>query len=137
MIVDPLSMEAQRKAWASVRDSQERLTATLAFTASSGIVGSAVFDACHDLTLVFGYAVLQDILEQLQYESLFKSNRPGLRALMHASRSGLPWQNFALVDRGRERRNDFAHERMTVPVEECVKYVDAIDKELRAWGIVI
>jgi hypothetical protein len=99
-------------------------------------MGSAVFDACHDLTLVFAYSVLQDTLEQLEYEGHFKSKTPGLRGRMHASRPVLPWQDFTLVDEGRERRNAFAHDRTVVPVEECVRYVDAIEQELRAWGIV-
>jgi hypothetical protein len=137
MIADPAALMVQRQAWTSVRDTQERLQSTLAFTfASGGIIGSAVFDACNDLTLVFSYAVLQDILEQLEYEKHFKRKGPGLGGLMQASRLVLPWQDFALVDKGRDRRNAFAHDRTTVPVQECVGYIDAIERELRAWGIV-
>jgi hypothetical protein len=88
VIADAAALATQRMGWASVRRTQEDLIGTLAFTWASagGGMGSAVFGACHDLTLVFAYSVLQDTLEQLEYEGHFKSKTPGLRGRMHASR---------------------------------------------------
>jgi hypothetical protein len=57
VIADAAALATQRMGWASVRRTQEDLIGTLAFTWASagGGMGSAVFDACHDLTLVFAY----------------------------------------------------------------------------------
>jgi hypothetical protein len=140
MIADPVELEKHCNAWRSVRDSQMQFKAKLGFTGvgPGGNFGRGIFEACHDLTLVFAYAVLQDVLEQLKHEKRFstRKTKPGLGELMQTSRSTLPWQDFALVDKGRNRRNDFAHHRMSVPVDECMEYIDAVERELHAWGIV-
>ena len=55
---------------------------------------------------------------------------------MSSSQSALPWQNYALVDEARNRRNDIAHRREIFERGDCWKYVDAIEVELRKWRIV-
>lgn len=81
------------------------------------------------------YAVLDDTLEILQSEGVFNSGSWKLSLKMRASQSTLPWQDYQLVDAGREARNDLAHEAKFLSKKECFKYVRAVENELKAWNI--
>lgn len=99
------------------------------------MVSTRLLDWDSNLTLIFAYAVLADVLGQLRDEGEFSCPRSELGKLMEASQKVLRWVNFALVDEGRERRNDVAHRRMDFPREECRRYIKAIQQELIAWKI--
>ncbi len=55
---------------------------------------------------------------------------------MNTSRKVLPWQDYKSVDEGRNKRNDLAHEAQLVSKADCQRFIDAIEAELMAWGIV-
>jgi hypothetical protein len=62
-----------------------------------------------------------------------------LGARMEASRkpaSSITWVNFDLVDEGRSVRNKLAYEAILPNREDCLKYIDAIGDEYRAWKII-
>lgn len=59
-----------------------------------------------------------------------------LKEKMEASKDALPWQNYSTVDLGREARNNLAHEGILLDKENCFTYINAIEIELKAWGII-
>ena len=101
--------------------------------------GVIVEEPVHDfynLPLVLAYAVLDQVLNELRDQSEFRSKNSKLGTKMFASRKALPWQDYGLVDNGREARNDLAHEAKLLSKADCLRYIDAIESELRAWNIV-
>lgn len=54
---------------------------------------------------------------------------------MEASKTRLPWINYELVDEGKDKRNQVAHEAKHISIEECIKYINAIEEELKNWNI--
>ena len=55
---------------------------------------------------------------------------------LEASKTVLPWQNYALVDAGKTARNDLAHKGRLVDDGQCLVFVEAIEAELQAWGVI-
>jgi hypothetical protein len=90
----------------------------------------------YSLWLPFGFSIFERALVQLRDESVFVSKKSNLEALMVKSRTTLPWQDYALVDEARNRRNDVAHRRLVLERDDAWRFVDAIERELRAWRIV-
>ncbi len=61
---------------------------------------------------------------------------PSLAHCMKIARVPLTWTDFNVVDDGRQRRNDLAHEAKLLTKVDCLKYIEAIEAELAAWGVV-
>lgn len=103
--------------------------------AGGGYVSHDFRCVAYSLTLLFSFTVLEHVLQQLRDEGRFtcKSNLVG--NLMIASKKSLPWKDFILVDEARGRRNDIAHRQQWVEIDDCKKYIDAIENELRGWNI--
>ena len=137
MIKDGDVLKEVQDDWRFVRTRKDWITRGL--FASSGIGGMPriqIADCCNTLVLVFAYGVLQHVLEQLRDEGFFESDRSTLGALMSNSKKLLNWVDLNKVNDGRKKRNNVAHkEHAVLPRAECWKYVDAIDAELKAWGI--
>lgn len=55
---------------------------------------------------------------------------------MAASQSVLPWQDYDLVNGGKEARNNLAHDAVLTSKTDCLRFIDAVETELKAWGIV-
>src|SRR5262249_579545 len=138
MIRDAVVLADIRADWAGVEAIRAKLQRS-AFAAKGLIGGSYPFtlaDAAHNLPFVHAFAVLNDLLEQLAKESVFTCNRRELGTLLKASEKHLPWQDFALISTGKDRRNDVAHRGELLERGECWQYIDAIKRELVAWGVI-
>lgn len=98
-------------------------------------VGSFVPNAFWNLPFLLAYTVLDETLSVLRDQGEFVCNSWMLGAKMDASKVYLPWQNYDLVFKGKEARNDLAHQALVLKKRECFIYIDAIEAELRAWGI--
>lgn len=94
-------------------------------------------NVAYSLWVLFAFSVLEHALLQLRDEGVFASRKSNLEALMLGSRAALPWQDYAIVDKARNRRNDVAHRRAMLERAESWKYVSAIERELKAWRIII
>jgi hypothetical protein len=90
-----------------------------------------------NLPLLLAYAVLDQILDELIAQgSVPKPGvRPFLGAKMAASRSAITWQDYVCVECGKDRRNDIAHEGKLLDRETCLRFIRAIETELKAWHI--
>jgi len=75
----------------------------------SGIYPHKLLDAAQNLPFIIAFAVLNDVLEQLKNEGNFKSKNNQLGTLLNESKNVLSWCDFALIDKGRNLRNDLAH----------------------------
>ena len=106
----------------------------LTFAAFPG-PGVLIADLAHNLTLIQAYASLGVAL-------LFKLNMPlsdrtALGSLINqCDRATLvTWENFALIRDGQLRRNDVAHHAKWLKRAKVYEYVEAIQDELIAMGI--
>ena len=55
---------------------------------------------------------------------------------MAASQNAMAWKDYDLVNNGRCARNDLAHEAKLLSEVDCRRFIDAVESELKAWGIV-
>jgi hypothetical protein len=99
-------------------------------------INETPLDEHYNLPFVLAFAVLDQVLDELIAQGLFKPRGTLLGAKMDASRGALPWQGYDLVWDGKEKRNDLAHEAKLLKKADCLRYVDAIEAELRAWNVI-
>lgn len=86
-------------------------------------------ESFYNLPLVLAYAVLDQVLQDLGY------NQRQLGDKMEKAEHELSWKNYHLVDCGRIERNRLAHSAKLIPRKECLKYIEAIEEELKGWDI--
>lgn len=136
MMKDNNVLKDMLRAWRGVRQMQAMLDTYADVALHRGLPQLPDYqNACHGLTLIYAYAVLQEVLEQLRDEGQFASRSGKLGTLMHESKKSLPWVDFDTIDKGRDRRNDVAHRQSIVPFAESRRFIDAIEQELIAWKI--
>ena len=135
VVSDEAVLDEVRRTWGTVRILQARVRANL--FAGMGIfrgVTRGFWDLSHSLVLLFAFSVLEDLLKQVRKEQKLKCGYQ-LGAMMHKSQSVLSWTDFGTVDEGRECRNSLAHDQVIPPRADSWKYINAIERELIAWGI--
>lgn len=89
-----------------------------------------------NLPLLLAYAVLDQALDELITQGVVPAikGRPFLGAKMAASRSAISWQDYATVDLGKEERNGIAHDGKLLDRAACIRFIQAIERELRGWN---
>jgi hypothetical protein len=90
----------------------------------------------YNLPLVLGYAVLDRVLSELRDQRAFSCKAWQLGKKMAASQNVLPWRNYDLVNAGKEARNNLAHEAKLLSKGDCLRYIAAIESELKAWRVI-
>ncbi len=93
----------------------------------------SIADAAYNLPFLQACAVLNDVLVHLRG---VKAKTP-LGAVVNTSQDALKWVNYPLMKEIVDHRNDLAHRAVFVPCSDCWRYIDAIEAELVAWGIVL
>ena len=139
MITDRTALSEAQAAWTTVRASQDRVARNLAgISAGIGSIGPSheFQNLAYALCLLFAFSVLEQVLLALRDQGTFASARSQLGSLMSASRAVLPWQDYALVDKGRKCRNRIAHQQAIGERAETWRFIDAIEAELKAWQVV-
>jgi hypothetical protein len=107
-----------------------------------GYINETPPEEFYNLPFVLAYSVLDDVLAQMIVEHIFKCAKKNgycfnLGDKMLSSKRGLSWKDYATVDAGRKRRNDVAHNGILHSKEVCVKYINAVEDELRNWGLFV
>lgn len=90
----------------------------------------------YNLLLILAYSVLGQVLSQLQNEEVIAKKSDKLGYMMKVSKITLTWQDYNTLDKGREARNDLAHGAILVEKNDCLKYINAIEVELKAWEVI-
>lgn len=90
----------------------------------------------YNLPLVLAYAVLDRVLSEIRDQGTFTCNSWKLGAKIVASQNALPWQDYDLVDNGKRARNELAHQAKLSSKVDCLRFIDAVESELKAWGLV-
>ena len=99
------------------------------------IVDQPRSDESYNLPFLLVYGVLDEVLTELRDQGQFSCPSRQLGHKMAASRNHLPWDNYDLVDQGRNARNRLAHDTVLLSKCDCLKYVDAVESELHMWGV--
>ncbi len=106
------------------------------FVPGAGMINETRPEDSYNLPLVLAYAVLDRVLRELRDQGEFTCKAWQLGAKMGASKNALPWQDYDPVDDGRDARNDLAHQAKLLSKADCLRFIDAVESELKAWGIV-
>jgi hypothetical protein len=64
-----------------------------------------------------------------------KDAKNQLGGRMRYSREVLTWRDFNLIEEGRKARNELTHQGRLVSKQGCLRYIDGIESELRAWNV--
>ena len=90
-----------------------------------------------NLPLLLAYAVLDQVLDELIAQGSVPKprGRSLLGAKMVASRGVIAWQDYVCVELGKDERNKIAHEGKLLDRKTCIKFIQAIEVELKAWHI--
>ncbi len=125
-----------KSAWATVQKLAYKMSRARIAGGSFGavMINETPSDELTNLPFVLAYAVLHDALAALDTKGVWASLK--LAKKMKASRAHLPWINFDLVDEGRDKRNDLAHESKLLSRADCLRYIEAVGVELKAWGCI-
>jgi hypothetical protein len=142
MIRDPAVKAEIEQEWATVRDLANWSRDYVLGGGSGGIfVNETPPGGFYNLPLVLAYSTLDNVLAQLLTEGAFhclqKNGQPcfGLKDKMRASRTALPWVDYARVERGRVARNEVAHDTKLHNKKTCIEFIKAVEAELRSWGV--
>jgi len=137
MIRDPKALAEIRRSWEGVEALRGQLQRSAG--ASVGFIGGVfphkLSDAAHNLPFIHAHAVLNDTLRQLAVEGAISCHSIFLGSLVVAAQKTLPWQDLKLIRVGVKRRNSVAHKAKLLSRGDCWKHIDAIRRELKAWGI--
>jgi hypothetical protein len=122
------------KSWNALRKIQNSLTRVY-LAPGCGFINEKAPDTAYNLPFVLAFSVLDEVLSELSAQKTIRCKSRKLGAKMEASINILPWKNYGLVDDGRDKRNDLAHKAIVISKAECLKFIDAIENELKEWGI--
>ena len=98
-------------------------------------------DVAYCMLVFMAFSTLEKFLAE--WESAIglteKEKSRGLKKLMKESKKvkngveALEWSDYALVDEGRELRNELAHHHLTEERASTLTYVKAVQDELAVW----
>ena len=94
-------------------------------------------ESFYNLPLILAYGVLDQVLTELIDQGTIQcvGKKRFLGDKMMISRNSLPWQNYSIVDAGKTARNELAHDAKLLGKNDCFAFIDAIEVELKAWGV--
>ena len=134
-------MDAAAKAkliadWQGVRRWQREIRRIgMASISFGGWPAMGLESIANNLPFVFAYGVLRDALLELEADGLFTCGRRDLGVLMAASKNALPWRRYRTLFRGKEKRNEVAHEQKVLRGRHAFYYINAVGAELVAFGV--
>ncbi len=137
MINDAAALTDIRQSWEGARMLRLRVQRGLAGLVGAGAGTSVLLaDIAHNLPFLHACSVLNDTLEQLRDDGVFRSGQRTLGALVEASTGSLVWLDRATIDRMVIDRNSLAHDGVVLARAACWQYIDLIEQQLRDWAIV-
>lgn len=135
MIQDPAARADIAREWGAVKKlcSSDRGY----MIPGAGFINTSPPESFYNLPFLLAYATLDQVLSQMIEEGTIQceKKRPMLGDKMAASIPVLPWYRYEFVETGRIARNALAHEAILLSKSDCLTYIDAIERELAAWGL--
>ena len=92
-------------------------------------------DAIYNLPLLLAFDVFRSALRAIKKEGRFSSEGNGLRSLMKAAEDALPWLDYKALRKGVKHRNAVARDGELFPAAVCLRDIENVAAQLRAWGI--
>jgi len=135
VIKDKEIMSTIGQDWVVVRKLESRMSSKK-YLAGGRIWYEDRPEESYNLLLILAYSVLGQVLFQLQNEEVIAKKVDKVGYMMKVSKNTLPWQDYNIVDKGREARNNLAHGAILVEKNDCLKYINAIEVELKAWEVI-
>lgn len=137
VISDPVVLADVQAKWSAIRALASK-GATGAQIPGAYVIFPQKDPRFSNLPFLLSYAALEQVLEQLAYEGTISApcGRPTLHNRLVAARDGLTWISYDTVDEGRAQRNALAHDATLLNEHECHRFIEAIERELLAWGVV-
>jgi hypothetical protein len=136
MISDPNTLKKLQQEWEGVRALRNRIKLGMVVAAVPHGYPFILSNMAHNLPFLHACGVLNNVLEQLRDENLFKCGSKTLGSLLDASQYYLPWNDFVLMKEILDQRNKLAHHGHLILPSDCRKYIEAIEHELVTWKIV-
>lgn len=135
MIQDPAARADIVQEWGAVKKlcSSDRAY----MIPGAGFINTSPPESFYNLPFLLAYATLDQVLSQMIEEGAIQceKKRPMLGDKMAASITAIPWHRYEFVEAGRIARNALAHEAILLSKPDCLTYIDAVEKELTAWGV--
>ena len=120
--------------WEGVTRMRERLQKHAAGPAS-GPAAASTPDALCNLPLLLAFDVLRGALRAIKKEGRFSSEGNGLGSLMKAAEDAIPWVDYKALRKGAKRRSAVARDGELFPATVCLRDIENVSAQLRAWGI--
>lgn len=90
-----------------------------------------------NISIILAYGVLQKVLKTIKDQNIFNSQSDKLGDLMKGSKDVIAWSGYGVVDEGRNKRNNLAHEAQIIRSwSDIIKYINTIELNLKGWGII-
>jgi hypothetical protein len=93
-------------------------------------------DDSYSLPFLLAVATLDQVLSELIAQGEFSCKSWMLGPKMEASCASLPWQDYAIIDQAKDERNRLAHEGILLGKADCLRYIKAIEYELKSLSII-
>jgi hypothetical protein len=138
MICDEVALNSAQASWSTVRNMQAMLRthATAPPLSPFGFLRSPDYDkVAFSLLVLNAFGVLEEVLEQLRSERVFKCHHRTLAELMKNSVTALPWAAYSAVNIARGFRNQIAHEQKMLSPSRCDEILNLIENELVNWRV--
>jgi hypothetical protein len=136
LISDPIVLTDLAAEWNGVVMLRGKIQRATLFAFASGAPVSMVADAAYNLPMLHAFGVLNNALEAIRDEGRFACSGRLLGKLLDASKAAIPWLDFSATKAAVDRRNDVAHRGELLPRAECWRYIDLIEAQLVAWGVI-
>jgi hypothetical protein len=134
LITDVSALAALRSEWSAVIKVRERMNKLL-----SGPVGSIADGALHgvvyNLPHLLAFNVLERALRVLKKQRQLPGQSEQLGDLLDIFQGDPSWLEWSVLRDGERRRNAIAHAGELFSGVECLADIEAVEEQLRAWGI--
>jgi hypothetical protein len=140
MIQDDEFKQGIQEQWSAISELEKRLKPIISQGLMGGFRSNGSPDESYNLLLVLAYSSLDEVLSQCIAEHVFECPLNGRRFLMlgtkmESSKISITWNAYDLIDEGKKARNNLAHQSVFANKNDCIKYVEAVRKELKIWGL--
>jgi hypothetical protein len=135
MIQNKDLIERFSSSWTSLKYIQRQLSVQYLIP-GSGVIGQNSPDETYNLPLILAFSLLDEVLSEFISQGKFKCGSWKLGTKMETSKDVISWIDYQAIFDAKEARNGIAHRSELVTKQLCIKYINEIEAELSAWGVI-